>query len=125
VEKEDTKGEIKTHKDLEVWSIGIELVEAIYKSTKAFPKEELYGLATQMRRAAISVPSNIAEGAARNSRKEFVQFLYISLGSLAELETQVIIAQRLGFISQSNNIMQSIVTFRRKLLNLIKYLKNK
>jgi four helix bundle protein len=125
VEKEDTKGEIRTHKDLEVWTIGIELVEKIYKSSKTFPREEIYGLAAQMRRAATSVPSNIAEGAARNSRKEFIQFLYISLGSLAELETQVTIAHKLGYMTNEEPLSETVEKLRRKLLNLIKYLKNK
>jgi four helix bundle protein len=125
VEKEDTKGEIRTHKDLEVWTIGIELVEKIYKSSKTFPREEIYGLAAQMRRAATSVPSNIAEGAARNSRKEFIQFLYISLGSLAELETQITIAHKLGYMTNEEPLSETVEKLRRKLLNLIKYLKNK
>jgi len=67
----------KTHKDLDIWKLGIDLVEQIYKETQAFPREEMYGLTSQMRRAAVSYPSNIAEGAARGSKKEFLQFLYI------------------------------------------------
>jgi len=78
---------MKTHKDLEVWKISIEMVTNIYKITRIFPKEEIYGLTNQMRRAAVSVPSNIAEGSGRNSNKEFVQFLYYAVGSLSELET--------------------------------------
>jgi four helix bundle protein len=89
----------KTHKDSEVWKQSLDLAECVYLVTGSFPKEELYGLTAQMRRAAVSVSSNIAEGAAKGSRKEFVQFLYISLGSLAELETQCMMAGRLGFIS--------------------------
>ena len=125
MEKESKDNEIRTHKDLEVWTIGIELVEKIYKSSKTFPREEIYGLAAQMRRAATSVPSNIAEGAARNSRKEFIQFLYISLGSLAELETQVTIAHKLGYMTNEEQLSETVEKLRRKLLNLIKYLKNK
>jgi four helix bundle protein len=125
MEKESKDNEIRTHKDLEVWTIGIELVEKIYKSSKTFPREEIYGLAAQMRRAATSVPSNIAEGAARNSRKEFIQFLYISLGSLAELETQVTIAHKLGYMTNEEPLSETVEKLRRKLLNLIKYLKNK
>jgi four helix bundle protein len=88
-----------------------------------FPKEELYGLTSQMRRSAVSIPSNIAEGAARNSNKEFLQFLYVSLGSLSELETQLIISKNLGF--QTDSKLDSIEILRRKMLNFIKYLKKK
>jgi len=114
---------VKTHEDLEIWQLGIELVTQIYKMTSNFPKEELYGLTSQMRRCSVSIPSNIAEGAARNSDKEFLQFLYISLGSLSELETQLIISKNLGFLNNPN--FELIVKLRRKLLNFIKYLKNK
>ena len=115
--------EVKTHKDLEIWQLGIELVTQIYKMTSNFPKEELYGLTSQMRRCSVSIPSNIAEGAARNSKKEFLQFLYFSLGSLSELETQLIISKNLGFLNNPN--FELIEKLRRKLLNFIKYLKNK
>jgi four helix bundle protein len=74
------------------------LVESVYRDTASFPKEEIFGLTTQMRRCAVSVPSNIAEGAARNSSREYVQFLGISCGSLSELETQLELATRLGFM---------------------------
>jgi four helix bundle protein len=76
----------------------MDLVEEIYKVTKTFPKEELYGLSSQIRRAAISVPSNVAEGHCRNGRREFVHHISIALGSLGEVETQVMIAKRLGYI---------------------------
>jgi len=79
--------EIKNHKDLEVWKKSMDLVSNIYKITESFPNKELYGLTNQIRRAAVSVPSNIAEGAARSSKREFIQFLYVALGSLSELET--------------------------------------
>ena len=114
----------KTHKDLDIWKLGIELVERIYKKTQHFPKVEMYGLTSQMRRAAISYPSNIAEGAARNSKKEFLQFLYISLGSLSELETQLIIANRIGYLD-SLEIVDAIEVLRKKHLNFIKYIKGK
>ena len=78
--------EMLTHKDLDIWKKGIDLVENAYKLTAHFPKEEIYGLVTQIRRVAISIPNNIAEGAARNSTKEMIQFLYIALGSLSELK---------------------------------------
>lgn len=111
-----------THKDLDIWKLGIELVEEVYKMTAQFPKEEVYGLASQMRRAAVSIPSNISEGAARNSKKEFIQFLYVGLGSLAELETQVIISEKLGY-KKNSQLMELIEKQRRKQLNFIKYLK--
>ncbi|MBI5408250.1 MAG: four helix bundle protein [Nitrospirae bacterium] len=111
-----------THKDLEIWKRGIEVVEKIYKTTEKFPKEEVFGLTSQLRRAAISIPSNIAEGAARNSKKEFLQFLYISLGSLAELETQLIVANKLGYIRETDSLNQ-IETLRKMMLNFIKHVK--
>jgi four helix bundle protein len=88
---------VKSYRDLEVWHLGLELVETIYRCTSEFPKNEIYGLATQMRRAAVSIPSNIAEGQARSSSKEFLHFLSFSLGSLAELETQLELTSRLGY----------------------------
>jgi len=116
---------IRNHKDLEVWKQGIDLVDAVYRMTKTFPPEELYGLVNQMRRAAVSIPSNIAEGAARASKKEFTQFLYIALGSVSELETQTIISKRLGYIDQEGELLHQTETARRLLLGLIKYLKKK
>jgi len=89
---------IRRFKDLKVWQKGIELVKEIYEITKDFPKDEQYGLSTQMRRAAVSIPSNIAEGFKRMHAKEHKQFLNIALGSCAELETQVIIAKELNYI---------------------------
>jgi len=89
---------LKTHKDLKVWQQSKDLVSEVYKMTAAFPKEELYSLTAQIKRSAISIPSNIAEGAARESNKEYIRFLYIALGSLAELDTQLQIAKDLGFI---------------------------
>ena len=90
---------IKSFKELRMWQKGIEIVKDIYMLTSKFPKEEIYGLTAQMRRSAISIPSNIAEGFKRSFPKEYKQFLHISLGSAAELETQLVIAIELGFIS--------------------------
>lgn len=115
---------MKTHKDLDVWKRGISFVEQIYKTTKKFPKEEVYSLTSQLRRAAVSFPSNIAEGAARASTKEFIQFLYIALGSLSELETQLIISEKLGYVS-AHTLLEEVEALRRMSLNLIKYLKSK
>ncbi|MBV6640636.1 MAG: four helix bundle protein [Cyclobacteriaceae bacterium] len=114
-----------THKDLEIWKLSIDLVENIYGLTKQFPKEEMYGLTSQMRRASISIPSNISEGAARKGNNENIQFLYISLGSLSELDTQLIIAERLKYVEGTNleKMNEDIIFLRRKLLNYIKYIK--
>ena len=90
---------MKDFKKLKTWQKGIKLVVDIYKTSQVFPKEELYGLTSQMHRSAISIPSNIAEGAGRNSDKDFNRFLDISLGPSFELETQVIIAKELEFLS--------------------------
>jgi len=87
-----------THRDLAAWREAMTLVELVYRDTAPFPREELFGLTTQIRKAAVSVPSNIAEGAARNTTKELVQFLGYSCGSLAELDTQLELAVRLGYL---------------------------
>jgi four helix bundle protein len=92
---------IKSFRDLEVWRMGLDLAEAIYRCTASFPKSETYGLIAQMRSAAVSIPSNIAEGQARASSKEFLHFLSFALGSLAELETQLELAARLGYANDS------------------------
>jgi four helix bundle protein len=115
---------MRTHKDLDIWKRGIEFVGEVYKVTADFPKEELYSLTSQIRRAAISYPSNIAEGAARFSKKEFTQFLYISLGSLSEVETQLIIAKKLRYL-KADSLLTEIEVLRRMTLNFIKYLKSK
>ena len=93
---------MKNFKELKVWQKGIELVAIVYKSTSSFPEEEKYGLSAQMRRAAVSIPSNIAEGHLRKTAKDFKQFLSIARGSCAELETQIIIAHELDFIHGDN-----------------------
>jgi four helix bundle protein len=112
------------HKELDVWKESMFLAKEVYFLTKSFPKDELYGITSQIRRASVSVPSNIAEGAARSSDKEFIQFLYISLGSLSELETQLLLSRDLEFI-RSLDILPKIESTKKKLLGLIKYLKNK
>ena len=98
-ERKAANGKIKakSYKDLLVWQKGITLVKKIYQLTQTFPEQEKYGLVSQMRRAAVSIPSNIAEGQARHTRKEFIQFLSHSEGSVAELETQVILGVELGY----------------------------
>jgi four helix bundle protein len=120
--EEKERQPMMTHKDLDIWKLGIEWVEKIYKMTAEYPKEGVYGLTNQMRRASVSIPSNISEGAARSSKKEFIQFLYVALGSLAELETQAIISEKLGY-PKDHQLMELIEKQRRKQLNFIKYLK--
>ncbi|MGA1847606.1 four helix bundle protein [Deferribacter abyssi] len=109
---------VKSHKDLDVWKKSMDLATEIYKITKSFPKEEMYGLTSQIRRAVVSISANIAEGAARNSKKEFIQFLYISLGSLAELETELLIAKNIGYL-KNDSIFEEIKIIRKMLLGLI------
>lgn len=116
---------MKTHKDLRIWGKGLDLVTSVYKLTKEFPKEEMYGLSSQMRRSSISYPSNIAEGAARKSKSEYLRFIYISLGSLSELETQVIISKNLGYVSNVEKLLNEIEVLRKMTLNFIKHLKGK
>ena len=114
----------QTHKDLDVWKLGLVFVKDIYAVTKKFPAEEMYGLTSQLRRAAVSVPTNIAEGAAKNSRKDFIKYLYISLGSLVEIETLLYVTELLNYCEVSE-LMDSSTRLRMKLLNLIKYQKSK
>jgi four helix bundle protein len=112
-----------THKDLDIWIESIDLVSLIYKLTSNYPIEEKYVLVSQMRRSAISVPSNIAEGAARQSSKEYMRFLNIALGSLAELETQCIIARKLDY-PHLVNVESTVTLIRKKLLNFIKFVES-
>ncbi|MFH1231412.1 MAG: four helix bundle protein [Planctomycetota bacterium] len=110
--------EVKSYKDLLIWQKGIDLVKDIYNLTKKFPKSEQYGLIDQIHRSAISVPSNIAEGQARQHSKEFIQFLYISLGSLAELDTQFIISKELAYINEDDlTKIDSKITEIRKMIS--------
>jgi four helix bundle protein len=101
----------KGYRDLRVWQQAVELVPKVYELLKAFPKHETYGLADQIRRAAVSVPANIAEAQARHSPKEFLHGLYIARGSLAELETLLIVASRLGYIGQDSlSLLEAAIT---------------
>lgn len=113
------------HKDLDAWKHSISLVTEIYEITKSFPKEEIYALTSQIRRAAVSIPSNIAEGSARQSDKEFIQFLYIALGSAVETETQLIIARNLNYTKDVSLIFEKIESVRKLIIGLIKHLKGK
>ena len=119
--------EIKTHKDLKIWQRSVALVTRVYAITEMFPKSEMWGLTNQIRRASVSVPSNIAEGSGRRSDKELVQFLHIASGSLAELETQFIIAKNLGFITNNeySDIEQDIQEIIRMVSAMSKSILNK
>jgi four helix bundle protein len=118
---------IKTHLDLDVWKQSIILVTEIYEITKGFPKDELFGLTSQIRRSAISVPSNISEGSARNQSKEFIRFLQISQGSLSELETQLIISRELGYCSSERfiEVNGNLHKIRAQISGLIQFLRNR
>jgi four helix bundle protein len=115
---------IRNFRDLDVWKIGKEIVLDIYRATAAFPRVEVYGLASQMRRASVSIPSNVAEGFNRFHNKEYRQFLFIALGSCAELETQVEISSDLGFVQRSirDLIIEKLDHETRMLRNLLKKL---
>lgn len=116
------EAKIHSHKDLDVWKKSIILVKDIYKTTSRFPKEEQFGITQQMRRSAISIPSNIAEGAGRGSKKEFVHFLAIAQGSLAELETQLIISNELEIIHGMGDFEARIMEIRMMLGGLTRKL---
>lgn len=113
------------HKNLEAWQFSMNLTVDVYGITSKFPKDEIYGITNQMRRSAISIPSNIAEGCARQTAKETIQFLYISLGSLAELETQLLISKELNYINNLDDLFGKINSTKGLLLGLIKYFKTK
>ena len=112
------------HKDLEVWKKSFDLVVDVYNETKSFPEEEKYNITSQIRRAAVSIPSNIAEGCARSSDKEILRCIDIACGSLAELETQLLLAERFGYLNPKELIAQ-IMSINKMLSGLKKYLKNK
>ena len=99
---------MRSHHQLHVWQEAMTLVKMVYTATSTFPQSEIYGLTSQMRRASVSIPSNIAEGAARTGTKEFLQFLSISRGSLSELETQILIAKELDYIKNEGEILKQI-----------------
>jgi four helix bundle protein len=113
------------YKDLNIWKHSMDLVENIYKLVKLFPKEETYALSDQLRRAVVSIPSNIAEGSNRNTDKEFIQFLYIALGSASEVETQLLIAARLNYLQNIDNELSHITKIRKMINALISSIKRK
>ena len=118
---------VRNYQDLIAWQKAMDLVELVYTATRTFPREELYGLTSQIRRAAVSIPSNIAEGQGRTSTKEFQHFLSIAHGSIREVETQVMIAQRLGYIApkQEQDLLRSAAEVGRLTKGLLNALSSK
>lgn len=121
---EKPTAKIRSFKDLEIWRRSIKLVEDVYAATRSFPKEETYALTSQLRRSAVSIPSNISEGFARFHNKEYRQFLYMSLGSCAELTTQLIIASRVKYIGKdkADKLLDAIDEISKMTMGLIKKL---
>ncbi|MDO8670869.1 MAG: four helix bundle protein [Dehalococcoidia bacterium] len=111
---------VNSFRDLRVWQVSMDMVGAVYTLTRSFPREELYGLAGQMRRAAVSIPSNIAEGHTREHSKEYLNYLSMAQASLAELETQIEIASRLNYVSQAvlAQSLAQVAGLRRQLFAL-------
>lgn len=108
---------VRSYRDLVAWQKAMDLAELVYSATKAFPKDELYGLTSQLRRAAVSVPSNIAEGQGRNTTRDFRNHLSIAYGSLQEVETQSLLSHRLGFLPREN--LQTILEMTSEVARLI------
>lgn len=115
----NSKKQYSSFKDLDVWKLGIDFVIMIYELSKNFPSDERFGLTSQIRRAAVSIPSNIAEGQGRKSAKENVQFLHIAKGSLAEVETQLIICERLGYVNNLGDLNIVMKRLRSMIAGLI------
>ena len=115
----------RNHRELVAWQQAVELVVLVYRTTDAFPKSELYGLASQLRRAAVSIPANIAEGAARGGTPELLRFLSIAQGSLSELDTHVEVASRLGFLKDRKALDEKITRVFQLLTGLVASLKDK
>lgn len=118
---------MKNYTDLDVWKIARKLVKTVYSLTSQFPNTEIYSLTNQINRSVISIPSNIAEGIGRQSDKETIQFLYISKGSLFELETQLFLAHDLEYISERQllEVLEEITSVKKLLNGFINYFKNK
>jgi four helix bundle protein len=114
---------MRPHEKLEAWSKAIELVIDVYKSSEHFPKEERYGLTSQIRRAAVSIPANLAEGAGRRSQKEFAHFLSNSQGSASELETELIIAHKLGYLDKAtfDRLIEQLERIGRLITGLVRH----
>jgi four helix bundle protein len=120
----DSQRPVKSYHDLVAWRKAISLAKRIYQITGGFPPQEIYGLTSQLRRAAVSIPSNIAEGQSRGHTREFIHFLYISLGSLAEVDTQLILARELGFLQDEDTrqLGLDLQELRRLLYGLVRSL---
>jgi len=118
-------GSARTFRDLIVWRRAIELAKAVYQATRAMPETERFGLIAQMRRAAVSVPSNIAEGNARHTLKDYIHFLSMARGSLAELETQITIARELNMLNDPHPLVDLLSETDRLLQGLIRSLQEK
>jgi four helix bundle protein len=116
---------VKSFQDLEIWQRAIDLAESVYRISESFPRDERFGMTSQMRRASVSVASNIAEGWGRGSRAEFVRFLAIARGSLYELITQLTIARRIGYISpeRAPALSEEMATLSRMLLSQLRALR--
>ena len=110
---------LRSYKELQIWKVSMDFVLEVYKLTDKFPSSELYGLTSQIRRSSVSIPSNIAEGSCRKNTKEYIQFLYISNGSLSEVETQLEIAHKLGYFKNIEDINKKLRYMRIMLVNLI------
>ena len=119
---ERNENKVRTHRDLDVWKKSIDLVTILYKYTSEYPASEMYGLTSQIRRCAVSIPSNIAEGSARTTKKDFSHFLTMALGSLAELETQLIISRNLKYLPDTvlEELIPELISIRRMTLGLRK-----
>ena len=115
----------RAHRKLDVWKKSMDFVKHVYQATETFPKSEIYGLISQMRRAAVSIPSNLAEGAARKGKKEFKQYLNIAQGSISELDTQIELSLMLKYIDENlyNNLMDGLNTISKMLFGLSRSLK--
>lgn len=118
---------MKPHQNLDAWKLSFQFTEKVYELTKSFPKEEIYGITSQIRRAAVSVPVNIAEGAARHTDKQFIQFLHISLGSASELDTLILLSKSLGYLSetQCQELIQDLDRIGKTIYGLIKYIEKR
>jgi four helix bundle protein len=121
-----TGGSPRSYQDLDVWQVSMSLAEAVYRFTRAFPRDEIFGLTSQMRRASVSIPANIAEGYGRAQRRSFVQFLRIAQGSTKELETHAILAARVGLLPEDAalHVERECDRIGRMLRNLIGSLKD-
>ncbi|NOZ12532.1 MAG: four helix bundle protein [Acidobacteria bacterium] len=106
-------------KEMRVWQMSMDFTESVYRLSNDFPKSEICGLTSQIRRCAVSIPSNIAEGFSRKSTKEFIQFLYVSLGSCSECETQLMIARRVGYLESEREIMVDLISITKMIYSLI------